>query len=181
MLLLGTFGFLETITLPDMMASVAGQPLLGVFGAERAVELNLWAQTFWFGGLVCGTLSTCLKIRRLRRLSSATKDAKDDAGAAPSSGDEKRKEKDDEKDGERRRREEKEKEEKREEEERARRVRKLTRKAAADSMDLVIPATTVGWVSVEPGLVAVVMLVTSWLTGMDVWEKYGDQLAVKRE
>ncbi|KAL2755527.1 hypothetical protein ACRALDRAFT_1082276 [Sodiomyces alcalophilus JCM 7366] len=166
-LLLGTFGFLETITLPDMMADVTGQPGLGVFGAERADELNMWAQKLWFWGLICAVLSAGLKIRRLLPLSSAA------VADTAVSRDEKRKEKDDGKERERRQREEREG--------RARRVRKLARKTVADSVDLVIPAATLGWVSVEPGLVAVAMLLTSWLTGLDVWEKYGDHLAAKGE
>ncbi|ROT36487.1 hypothetical protein SODALDRAFT_335581 [Sodiomyces alkalinus F11] len=169
LLFLGAFGFLETVTLPDMVADVTGQPGLGVFGAERAGELNTWALKSWFCGLICLVLSAALKIRRLVLLSSAA-----DADAATSSRDEKREGESKEKARERRQQEEKERGE-----ERARRVRKLARKMVADMVDLVIPAATVGWISVEPGLVAVVMLCTSWLTGMDVWEKYGDQLAAK--
>lgn len=52
----------------------------------------------------------------------------------------------------------------------------LARRALADSLDLVLPGNTIGWVSVQPATAGAVMLTTTLLTGWDAWVRCGAEL-----
>ena len=59
-------------------------------------------------------------------------------------------------------------------------VRQIMWKATAESMDMLIPAAVVGLVDVDRGIVASVMLLTSLLTGKNVWDRCGQDLKAKK-
>ncbi|ROV87715.1 hypothetical protein VSDG_09752 [Cytospora chrysosperma] len=46
----------------------------------------------------------------------------------------------------------------------------LVRRCVADSLDMAAPASVVGWVRIDPGTVGAVQVVTTYLTGMEIWE-----------
>ncbi|KAM0331394.1 hypothetical protein ACHAQA_003067 [Verticillium albo-atrum] len=157
--LMGAFSLLETITLPDLL----GVPGVAIFGEERSNSLNVEAQRFWFYALAVGVLSSAVKIVKLF--------GEPVPGAAPPP---------------------KGAEDWKAERERLRggvvarkahraevrkKARGLLRRMAADSLDILIPGSVVGWVSSEPGTLATVMLCTSVMTGLDVWERCGRQVA----
>lgn len=52
----------------------------------------------------------------------------------------------------------------------------LLRRCVADLLDLVVPGSVVGWVDVQPGTVGAVMVVTTWLTGVGIWERCGREI-----
>jgi hypothetical protein len=65
------------------------------------------------------------------------------------------------------------------EEERGKR-RKIMRRLVADVMDLGLPASIVGWVPLSPETVGWLMLGSTVLTGMEVWERCGGELAAAK-
>lgn len=50
---------------------------------------------------------------------------------------------------------------------------KIARRAVADGVDLVVPGSVVGWLMVAEGTVGWCMVLSTWLTGLEVWEKCG--------
>ncbi|KAL1838956.1 hypothetical protein VTJ49DRAFT_2028 [Mycothermus thermophilus] len=58
---------------------------------------------------------------------------------------------------------------------------KVVRRLVADLMDLALPGSAVGWVPLAPETVAWLMLGSTILTGMEIWERCGRELvAAKR-
>jgi hypothetical protein len=53
----------------------------------------------------------------------------------------------------------------------------LVRRCVADFLDMAAPGTVVGWVRFDPGTVGAVQVVTTYLTGMEIWERCGRDLA----
>ncbi|KAK0742344.1 hypothetical protein B0T21DRAFT_409165 [Apiosordaria backusii] len=54
---------------------------------------------------------------------------------------------------------------------------KAARRAVADLLDLAVPGKAVGWVPLSTGVVSALMLGSTWLTGLEVWEKCGESVA----
>lgn len=75
-----------------------------------------------------------------------------------------------------------EKRKKRLEVERKRReqLRRIVRRIVADALDIAVPGAVVGWVPLEPGTVGLMMLGSTWLTGLEVWERCGGELELKK-
>ncbi|KAG7112514.1 hypothetical protein HYQ44_010709 [Verticillium longisporum] len=156
--LMGVFSLLETITLPDML----GVPGAALFGDARAAAINVEAQRFWFCALACAVLSGAVKIANL------VGEPVPGPAPAPEGGEDWKDERERLRRGVAARKAH-----------RAgvrRKVRALLRRMAADSLDLVIPGSVVGWIASEPGTIGTVMLCTSVLTGLDVWERCGRQV-----
>ncbi|KAK4127281.1 hypothetical protein N657DRAFT_566720 [Parathielavia appendiculata] len=61
-----------------------------------------------------------------------------------------------------------------------RRRQKVWRRLAADVMDLAVPGSVVGWVPLSPGKVGLLMLGSTILTGMEVWERCGREVAATK-
>ncbi|KAK7747375.1 hypothetical protein SLS53_001629 [Cytospora paraplurivora] len=53
------------------------------------------------------------------------------------------------------------------------RLRGLVRRCVADFLDLAIPGSVLGWVRVAPGTLGALMVVTTYLTGIEIWERCG--------
>jgi hypothetical protein len=58
--------------------------------------------------------------------------------------------------------------------------RKVLRRLVADVMDLAVPGSVVGWVPLSPETVGLLMLGSTVLTGMEVWERCGRELAAAK-
>ncbi|KAJ3960354.1 hypothetical protein N0V92_003026 [Colletotrichum tropicale] len=58
--LLGLYGGLESLTLPDLL----GVPGLAPFGAARTKALNVEAQRFWFLALACGIAANVVRMTK---------------------------------------------------------------------------------------------------------------------
>lgn len=176
---LGMFGMLESITLFDLLAV----DHLEIFGAERAASMNVEAQRFWLVALYLSAMSSGVKLVRLfsQRPVPPTGDGfglgpepeKEGAGekdvAAPEqekSGLEKMK------DRNRRKREQKAWEKKVQAE-----MVALGMKLLGDVLDLVIPASIVGWVQVDPGMVGIAMFCSTIITGGVIWKRHGREIA----
>jgi len=167
--LMGIFGMLETITIPDL----AGIPGLEIFGPERTAALNLEAQRFWIFGLMCSVLSCGVKVIKLFAHAPVPTSGEGYGAAGAKEGE---KEKEDWKAEQERLRKVVEERKKHRAEVRGK-ARLLMRKMLADTLDMIIPLASLEWYVAEPGVIGAVMLATTVLTGLDVWEKYGRQLA----
>ncbi|KUI52973.1 hypothetical protein VP1G_00423 [Cytospora mali] len=162
----GMYLLVETATLVDAL----GFPLWGPYWFAR---LTVEGQRFWFLALACGVASGLTKIVKLFAYAPVPP-----TGEGYGTGD--KKAEGDMTDWERER-------------ERLRRImwprreqrrlwraniraklRGLVRKCVADFLDLAVPGSVVGWVKVDSGTVGVLMVVTTYLTGMDIWERFGN-------
>ncbi|KZL64379.1 pex11 domain protein [Colletotrichum incanum] len=190
--LLGLYGGLESLTLPDLL----GVPQIEIFGAERTMMLNIEAQRFWLLALVSGVFAN---LTRMLKAFAYAPVPQHDHGYGTG---EQAQERSGEKKSTGREREGGEAEEKldweaerarlraivvkrREERKRWRRnvafqVKSLGRKVFTDSLDCLIPGVSLGWVDVQPGTVGVAMLVTTVLTSRDIWERCGAAVKAKR-
>lgn len=138
--------------------AVLDVPGLRVWESPEAVtRLVLDGQRFWFAGLVCGILAAAVRLASSAR--GPGQMGGDKAGGSKHSGEE-----EGEGAGETRK---------------AAR-RKVVRRLMADVMDLAVPGSVVGWVPLAPGYVAVLMLGSTILTGMEVWERCGRELAAQK-
>lgn len=52
----------------------------------------------------------------------------------------------------------------------------LARRCVADILDLAAPGSVLGWVGVESGTVGAVMVISTWITGREVWERCGMEI-----
>ncbi|KAK4103270.1 hypothetical protein N658DRAFT_494600 [Parathielavia hyrcaniae] len=57
---------------------------------------------------------------------------------------------------------------------------RIWRRLVADMLDLSVPGSMVGWVSLSPGKVGLLMLGSTVLTGMEVWERCGREVAAAK-
>lgn len=155
----GMFGLLESATLPDLLA-VDG---LAVWGHERAIEINVEAQRFWFIALFLSTLAAGTRL--IRGVTAA----------APPPPAKKTKEGEEKKDVETIIKEER----KRKRDEAAKASSQTTKHLLdmlSSSLDLLIPASILGWVDLPPVVVGAAMFITSLITGAAVWNRCVAQL-----
>ncbi|GKT46436.1 uncharacterized protein ColSpa_06617 [Colletotrichum spaethianum] len=190
--LLGIYGGLESLTLPDLL----GVPQIEIFGAERTRTLNIEAQRFWLLALVLGVVANLTRMLKAFAYAPVPQhghgygtgeQTQQKAGDKESTGEEK---KDD--DGEEKLDWQAERArlraivaKRREERKRWRRnvavqVKSLGRKVFSDSLDCLIPGVILGWVNLQPGTVGVAMLITTVLTSRDIWERCGATVTMKR-
>jgi hypothetical protein len=161
--MLGIWGMLESVTLLDMFAI----PGLEVFGPVKTGEYNRQAQICWFVALVASALSGLVKVSKTAERSSEagqdpTKVKEKSANGKKGKGKESKGQTVAAKDAQA-----------------SAKVRQLSIKVVADIMDMILPASGVGWVNVDGGIVASVMLVTTFLTGKDAWYRCGREVAAK--
>jgi hypothetical protein len=153
----GLYLLLEAVTLVDALKI----PGLAIWGVELESALKVESQRCWLFALVAGALACMLRLLRLQDLTPT--------GATPDNATEKNTGID-------------EKPNAKIEEERARNAlksaqsRRLTRKMVACVLDLALPGSVVGWIPASKSSVAIIMLVTSVLTGVDVWERCGKEV-----
>ncbi|KXX77266.1 hypothetical protein MMYC01_208380 [Madurella mycetomatis] len=158
----GMYLLLESATFPEAL----DVPGLSVWGQERAGRLNVEAQRFWFLGLVCAVLGGGLRVFTEGR--PAVEEKGDGKGEGKRDGREEKKVKVGAVDADagaakvRARRE------------------KIVRRMVADVMDLAIPGSVVGWVPLSPGVVSFLMLWSTVLTGREVWERCGAEVAAAK-
>ncbi|KAK4249391.1 hypothetical protein C7999DRAFT_12764 [Corynascus novoguineensis] len=148
----GMYLLLESAVFVEVVLDVPG---LRVWPSPEAVAaLVVDGQRFWFAGLVCGIIGAMV---RLARSGSGCR--------VEVKGGEKRDEKEDD----------------REDTVKDRAARKkVVRRLIADVMDLAVPGSVVGWVPLAPGYVALLMLGSTILRGMEVWERCGRELATQK-
>ena len=140
---------LETLTFPDAL-EVQG---LSIWGQERNAMLVVEAQRFWFFALVCAVGSGVLKLRKgwVRVDEEEGKGVKGEKVGTKGGGDGKVEE------GRGRLQREKN--------------RRVLRRLVADALDLAVPGAVIGWVPASTGTVGVLMVGSTWLTGLEVWER----------
>jgi len=150
---------LETLHFPEALA-VEG---LSLWGTQKAEVLHVEGQRFWFLALTCAVAAGWLKLRRL---------GGEGDGVVVKEKNEATEE------------EEKEREREREKEAQNRRgqSQRVLRRMIADVLDLAVPGAVVGWVPASPGMVGILMLLSTWITGLEVWERCGKEIdAAARE
>lgn len=169
----GMYLLLETLTLLDALRL----PGFSLWGAAWFTVLHVEGQRFWFLALVCGLLSGLLKMAKLVAYGPVppprTGEGYGTGGKSAAAATE-------------------EMPEWQRQRERMRRVvyaqrerrkawrreisttgYKLARRCVADCLDLAVPGSVVGWVKVQSGTVGAVMVISTWLTGLEVWERCG--------
>jgi hypothetical protein len=155
----GGYLFLETITIVDAL----GIPDIAIWGVEGENALKIESQRCWFFALVAGALANFLRLRRnlrQRRAHRVTQSEEVPDSTGTSEGQEKQ---NPQQDGTMARLN-------------AERTR-ILRKMLACCLDLALPGSVIGWVAASPGTVGALMFVTSILTGLEVWERCGREVA----
>ncbi|KAJ4160406.1 hypothetical protein NW754_003530 [Fusarium falciforme] len=192
----GIFGMMETMTLLDL----CGIENLRIFSKEKYDEIDYQSQLFWFAGLYTSIIVSFIRVFRLFSTRPAVVPAEsvsriptENADEIVSAEKELSEKSDATKDDEKKSKDDLDKERerlknivtKRKAERRAwlqnlsREGFVLARSIFSDTLDMLLPTTTVGWVKVEPGVVSLVMFLTTLSTGMAVWENVGRRLQKK--
>lgn len=153
----GMYLLLETSTMVDALG-IAG---LSVWGPQRTVLINIEAQRFWLFALVCGAVSGCVKVLSLYAMAPVPETG-DGFGTGEKVDKAKVKAR-------------KEQALKRRQEVQAK-LRGILNKVVSDLLDTTIPGVIVGWMNIDPGLVGAAMLITTFLTGKDVWDRCGREV-----
>ncbi|KAK3690420.1 peroxisomal biogenesis factor 11 [Podospora appendiculata] len=144
----GMYLLLDASTLVDAL-QVEG---LRLWTPEWERTMFVEGQRFWLFALVCGLLSSLLKMRavvvveRSRRVVVPKGECEKKSTSVQVTA-----------------------------ENQTKRLLVLGRKAVANALDIVVPAVIVGWVDVSPGVVGLAMFVTTSLTGQEVWERCGGE------
>lgn len=167
----GMYLLLEAITLLDAVALPGG---FSLFGSTWFPLLQIEAQRLWFFALVCGLGSGLVKLFKLIAPGPELAPGASYRGwGQPGEGKAESEMADWEKHRERMRRMVWARRE-------GRRLWmgeirttgwRVARRCVADGVDLVVPGSVVGWVRVAPGTVGACMVVSTWLTGMEIWER----------
>ena len=171
----GAYLLLESATLADALAV----PGLRVFGPGRAGALALEAQRFWFLSLAFAVAAGAAALVRAAAASAPpVPDSGDGDGlGAEGAAGEKAALEGDERAPRLRAGGLARKDRRLAGRGRAKaRSRAVLRRLVADAMDLAVPGSAIGWVRLEPGVVSVLMLGSTVLTGLEVWERCGEEV-----
>lgn len=166
----GMYLLLEALTLLDALALPGG---FSLFGRAWTALLHIEGQRFWFFALVCGIGSAMVKLFKLVVYGPR---AAEGYVAWPGS---KKWEGEEMAEWERQRERMREMVWARREGRRLwmaeirSRGWRIARRCVADGVDLVVPGSVVGWVRITPGTVGWCMVVSTWLTGLEIWERCG--------
>ncbi|KAK0709631.1 peroxisomal biogenesis factor 11-domain-containing protein [Lasiosphaeria miniovina] len=158
----GMYLLLESLT---FIEGLGVEGLDGPWGTERAAMLRVEANRFWFFSLLCGIIVGGLRLVGLYRAQNRVSDSKSekkgidekgsDSAVATELENRKKKEKKDE-------------------------ARKILRRLTADVLDISVPGSVVGWSPLSPGPIGVLMLGSTALTGLEVWDRCGKELEDSR-
>ncbi|KAH7312193.1 hypothetical protein B0I35DRAFT_480672 [Stachybotrys elegans] len=163
----GMFGFIESLTLPDLM----DVQNLEFFGPQRTEEMNSQAQVIWFAALYASALGSGIQILRTlayRPVPQPLQVPSEDGQATEkdSTGlDDMRKE----------RERLKQALQKKTSEEKSQ-ITGLSISLLASVLDMAIPVSTLGWVNIDDGIVAGIMVVTTFLTSTGAWQRCGQSV-----
>ncbi|KAK3401968.1 peroxisomal biogenesis factor 11-domain-containing protein [Sordaria brevicollis] len=149
---------------------------LSPFSRETEEFLNVEGQRFWFFALVCGVLAGVVRLWEdyRRQEQEQVRDGRDNSAEKEKGSVEEEDEAEDEhvkqlKEEERQRAAVEQKKE-RDAARKGRRTR-ILRRIVADLLDIPQPGAVVGWTPFLPGTVGVMMIGSTLLTGMEVWDK----------
>lgn len=167
----GMYLLLEALTLLDALRL----PGLSLFGAYWSTVLHVEGQRFWLFALVCGVASGLVKMVKLLAYAPVPPTGEGYGTGEKSAAEGMA-------DWERERARLRRVMAARKESRRVWRAqlsttgRGLMTRCVADLLDVVVPGSVVGWVRVQPGTVGAVMVITTWLTGMGIWERCGREI-----
>ncbi|KAJ4421368.1 hypothetical protein N0V85_000241 [Neurospora sp. IMI 360204] len=150
-----------------------GVPGLDPWGAEVNRFLHVEGQRFWLFALVCGVVAGVVRLVNDRDQAGV-----DGAGDAAETEKEKEKQtgtKEEDEHGNQLKEEERQRAvlEQKEQRNAIRKDRfmRIQRRVMADLLDLAQPGAVVGWLPDWPGMIGLMMVGSTWLTGVEVWEK----------
>ena len=183
----GMYLLLEASTIIDLL-QVEGLQLLG---KERVRMVNVEAQRFWLFALVCGVSSGLFKMMSLVAYSVTPATESELANDKPEGRELAAKEREGVEEPE-----QGTKSHTMEEKQRLPKIfepkaivqvlwtnecrsklQRLFRTVVANSLDIAVPGVIVGWIDISPGIVGIIMTVTTVLTGIDVWERCGREIS----
>lgn len=176
----GMYLVLETLTLLDALQL----PGFSLWGAYWAPLLNVEGQRFWFFSLACGIASGVIKVAKLFAYGPAAFRQAAGAGGGTAWGTADDRPESEMAEWERMRAKMRRFVHAQREGRRAwkREIRtrgyRVARRCVADVLDLAVPGSVLGWVRVRPGTVGAAMVVSTWLTGLEVWERCGGQIGM---
>jgi hypothetical protein len=153
----GLYLLLEAVTLVDALRI----PGLAVWGTELESVLKVESQRCWLFALVAGALACKLRLSRLQDHTPA-RTVPDKVTQKGTTIDEKENVKMEK--------------ERSQSSLKSAQGRRLTRKMVACVLDMALPGSVIGWIPASRSSVAIIMLVTSVLTGLDVWERCGKEV-----
>ncbi|KAK3381480.1 peroxisomal biogenesis factor 11 [Podospora didyma] len=164
----GMYLLLESATFVDTIAAGAGAGGFGIWGQEGARVLMVEANRFWFVSLLCAAAAAVVRLKTMVREEEEGGGRKigmgqDEKRGVDGGGMEETKKKENGKDSKRKTD-----------------TFRIVRRLVADVLDLAIPGSVVGWVPLSPGNVGLAMLGSTMLTGAEVWERCGKELAADR-
>ncbi|KAI3401516.1 hypothetical protein diail_10950 [Diaporthe ilicicola] len=167
----GMYLLLETLCLVDALQV----PAFSLWGPRWFSVLFVEGQRFWFFGLLCGVASGLVKFVKLLAYAPVpptgegygTGEKRDDSEMA-----------DWEKERERLRKIMWVRKEQRKLWKSNIRTQSkgLVRKCVADLLDMVVPGSIVGWWKVDQGTAGVILIITTYLTGWEMWERCGREV-----
>lgn len=161
-MLTGTFNglylLLEALTLVDALG-VSG---LAILGPDLERVLKIESQRCWFLALAFGALACVMRLSKLQnatRTKPALKEKPKKEGADIDA-----------------KQLDKSVEDQTQATKTASQKWKVSRKMVACLLDMALPGSMIGWVPASKGINGVLMLTTSVLTGLDVWERCGKEV-----
>ncbi|KAG6363836.1 hypothetical protein INS49_008939 [Diaporthe citri] len=170
----GMYLLLESLCLVDALQV----PGFSLWGAQWFSVLFVEGQRFWFFGLACGVASGLVKIVKLLAYAPVPPTGEGYGTGEKRDGSEMA---DWEKERERLRKIMWVRKEQRKlwKSNIKTKSKGLVRKCAADLLDMVMPGSVVGWWKVDQGTLGVILIITTYLTGCEVWERCGREIASK--
>ncbi|KAK3945516.1 peroxisomal biogenesis factor 11-domain-containing protein [Diplogelasinospora grovesii] len=194
---LGMYLLLETMTFPGALGQTG---CFGLWSVETERVMNIEGQRFWFFSLVCAAVRGALKLgehavyrmeedkeKVMKKWRIQQRQNQQEQGTQQTADEQ---EKTGEKGGKQGDETEKQRQERIDEMARfgpfwelqvGTRAIGIMRRLAADTLDLVLPGQIIGWVPVGPTTVGICMLMTTCLTGKEVWDRCGMELAQRKE
>lgn len=161
-MLTGTFNglylLLEALTLIDAL-EVSG---LAILGPDLELVLKIESQRCWFLALAFGALACVMRLSKLQttaRTKPALKEKPRKEGVDIDA-----------------KQLDKSVEEQTHAKKTAAQKWKVSRKMVACLLDMALPGSVIGWVPASKSIIGAVMLTTSVLTGLDVWERCGKEV-----
>ncbi|KAL6854647.1 peroxisomal biogenesis factor 11 [Trichoderma novae-zelandiae] len=171
---LGIFGMLESVTLLDLLEI----DQLQIFGVEQTASLNYQAQYFWLVGLCISLFRSGSRLLRLLGNRKVVPDPSSSRDAGVKEGSQKESE---HHNGGEISSENGVVAATRETKGGAsgsgdNAVSSLAMKLVADALDLLLPATAVGLIELDPAAIATAMMISTAITANDVWVRCGKQM-----
>lgn len=171
---LGMYGLLETVTLLDILDI----PGLSFFDQAQCKSLNDQAQMFWFVALLASVLSSSRKLlgasgKPLTADTNKSQGRDEVSAEGVKNSSQEAKPEDIVKTSSKSVKDLHQQKTAQLKTSTSRETQSVFVQAVSDSLDMLLPASAVGWIDMDKGKVAIAMLITTLITGRNVWKRCG--------